>query len=44
MISQSAGEAGLAILAMGEAYWMILHQACYVICVSEACEERVRVS
>jgi len=39
---ESAGEAGLAILAMGEAYWMILHQACYVICVSEACEERVR--
>lgn len=38
----TAGDAGLAILAMGEAYWVILHHACYVICVSDACEERVR--
>jgi membrane associated rhomboid family serine protease len=30
-----AGEAGLAILAMGNAYWMILHEGRYVICVVE---------
>ena len=30
-----AGEAGLAILAMGDAYWMILHAGRYVICVVE---------
>ncbi|MEZ7842542.1 MAG: rhomboid family intramembrane serine protease [Opitutales bacterium] len=30
-----AGEAGLAILAMGNAYWMILHGERYVICVVE---------
>jgi rhomboid protease GluP len=28
-----AGEAGLAILAMGDAYWMMLHEERYVICV-----------
>jgi rhomboid protease GluP len=28
-----AGDAGLAILAMGNAYWMILHDERYVICV-----------
>jgi membrane associated rhomboid family serine protease len=37
-----AGEAGLAILAMGDAYWMILHDACYVICVAQAREALVR--
>jgi len=31
-----AGEAGLAILAMGNAYWMMLHEERYVICVVEA--------
>ena len=31
-----AGEAGLAILAMGNAYWMVLHEERYVICVLEA--------
>jgi len=31
-----AGEAGLAILAMGNAYWMILHEERYVMCVVEA--------
>jgi len=30
-----AGEAGLAILAMGNAYWMELHEERYVICVVE---------
>ena len=30
-----AGEAGLAILAMGNAYWMVLHEERYVICVVE---------
>lgn len=30
-----AGEAGLAILAMGDAYWMVLHEERYVICVVE---------
>ncbi|CAA6691617.1 MULTISPECIES: rhomboid family intramembrane serine protease [unclassified Lentimonas] len=30
-----AGEAGLAILAMGNAYWMELHEERYVICVQE---------
>jgi membrane associated rhomboid family serine protease len=30
-----AGEAGLAILAMGNAYWMIVHETQYVICVME---------
>ena len=34
-----AGEAGLAILAMSNAYWMILHEERYVICVVE---DRVR--
>jgi membrane associated rhomboid family serine protease len=30
-----ASEAGLAILAMGDAYWMMLHEDRYVICVAE---------
>jgi rhomboid protease GluP len=38
----TAGDAGLAILAMGTAYWMILHQGCYVICVAAAREAAVR--
>lgn len=30
-----ASDAGLSILAMGDAYWMVLYEGCYVICVVE---------
>lgn len=32
----SAGEAGLAILAMGKPYWTLMHEAHYVLCVASA--------
>lgn len=32
----AAGEAGLAILAMGKPYWTLLHEARYVLCVASA--------
>lgn len=32
----SAGEAGLAILAMGKPYWTLMHEARYVLCVATA--------
>lgn len=32
--AQLAHEAGLAILAMGQAYWLIPHEGAYIICVS----------
>lgn len=38
----SAGEAGLAILAMGKAYWMLQSAADYVICVRD--EDQAAVS
>lgn len=31
---QSAHEAGLAILAMGQAYWLLPHEESYIICVA----------
>lgn len=31
-----AGEAGLAILAMGKSYWTLMHEGQYVICVATA--------
>ena len=37
-----AADAGLAILAMGAAYWMMPHHAAYVICVAAAHEAAVR--
>lgn len=39
----SAGDAGLAILAMGKAYWTLMHEAQYVICVSAADEKAIVV-
>lgn len=32
--AQSAHEAGLAILAMGHAYWLLAHDESYIICVA----------
>jgi membrane associated rhomboid family serine protease len=37
-----AGDAGLAVLAMGKAYWTLLHEGTYVICVAEPDEVVVR--
>ncbi len=37
-----AGESGLAILAMGNAYWTFLHEGTYVLCVGEGKAEAVR--
>jgi len=34
-----AGDAGLAILAMGKAYWTLMHESHYVICVLAADEK-----
>ncbi|MFO8026530.1 MAG: rhomboid family intramembrane serine protease [Opitutales bacterium] len=34
--TQQAHEAGLAILAMGQAYWLLPHEDAYTICVAEA--------
>lgn len=31
-----SGEAGLVILAMGDAYWTLMHEESYVLCVYEA--------
>jgi rhomboid protease GluP len=38
-----AGDSGLAILAMGHAYWTILHEGHYVICVAAKHASAVRV-
>jgi rhomboid protease GluP len=38
----AASEAGLAVLAMGAAYWMIRHESGYVLCVAAAREAAVR--
>lgn len=38
----SAGEAGLAILAMGKAYWTLQHAADYIICVRHEDADAVR--
>jgi membrane associated rhomboid family serine protease len=32
----TAGDAGLAILAMGKAYWILVHEGHYVVCVGVA--------
>lgn len=32
----ASGDAGLAILAMGRAYWTLLHEGSYVLCVAES--------
>ena len=32
--TQSAHEAGLAVLAMGHAYWLLPHEEAYIICVA----------
>lgn len=32
----ASGDAGLAILAMGKAYWNLLHEGSYVLCVAES--------
>ncbi len=37
-----SGEAGLAILAMGDAYWTLMHNEAYVICVDQARAEAIR--
>ena len=37
-----AGESGLAILAMGNAYWTLLHEGAYVLCVDPGKAEAVR--
>jgi rhomboid protease GluP len=34
--TQQAHEAGLAILAMGHAYWLLPHEEAYIICVATA--------
>lgn len=39
----SAGEAGLAILAMGRAYWTLMHEGDYVICVRDG-EEKATIA
>lgn len=38
-----SSEVGLAILAMGEAYWTLAHEGAYVICVDEHREAPIRV-
>ncbi len=38
----SANEAGLAILAMGKAYWTLLHEGAFVLCVTETDYDLVR--
>lgn len=35
-------DAGLAILAMGKAYWTLLHEERYVLCVAQCDEQAVR--
>ncbi|WP_269525606.1 rhomboid family intramembrane serine protease [Coraliomargarita parva] len=37
-----AADAGLAVLAMGEAYWLILHEENYILCVREKAITAVR--
>jgi membrane associated rhomboid family serine protease len=32
----TAGDAGLAVLAMGKAYWILVHEGHYVVCVAVA--------
>lgn len=36
-----SGEAGLVILAMGDAYWTFIHEEVYVLCVNESRAEAV---
>ncbi|MDP4880289.1 MAG: rhomboid family intramembrane serine protease [Opitutales bacterium] len=37
-----SSEVGLAILAIGEAYWTLVHEGAYVICVDQQREEPIR--
>lgn len=40
--AEEAGEAGLALLAMGEAYWTLLHGDRYVLCVYAGVRDAAR--
>jgi membrane associated rhomboid family serine protease len=40
--SSRAHDAGLVILAMGKAYWTLMHESHYILCV-RACDERATV-